>query len=225
MASSIIGFLESPLFALGITLFFGVLAVSGKVSQHVAQVLLIAVWIVGSLAIFRSGLREPRLLTASILVLAACCLFVSYWIKPLEPLSPTARTSPPVGSVVAIEEAGALMPLVRQVTIPAMVLVNLGPGSIIPPMGSSTGGDFAFSGQLATLSRNEFEPLFRASTPPPLKETFVLPESDRPKNREAGARFAVELFQYALFRAIDRLQHDSTEFVKGIHRTDRKSVV
>jgi hypothetical protein len=112
-----------------------------------------------------------------------------------------------------------LMPVLREMTIPAMVLINLGPGPVIPPMRSSVGGDFVFYALVEGLSRAAFEPLFKGSTTPPLKETFVLPESDRPRTREAGAHFAVELFQYALFRAIDLLQHSSTEFVKGSHRT------
>lgn len=92
MAASIIGFLESPLLALVLTLFLGVLAVSGKVSQHAAQILLVCVWIAGSLAMVRSGMRDFRLLTGAVLILAACCFFVSYWIKP--PLPPPSSPAP-----------------------------------------------------------------------------------------------------------------------------------
>jgi hypothetical protein len=82
MASNIIGFLESPLFALAVTLFLGVLAVSGKFSQHAAQFMLAGVWFVGSLAILRTGMRDFRPITACVLGLAGFCFLVSYWIRP-----------------------------------------------------------------------------------------------------------------------------------------------
>jgi hypothetical protein len=111
MGDGLVGFLENPLFALGVTLFLGVLAVSGKLSQRVAQVMLVGVWTVGSLAIMQSGIRDFRIITGAILVLAGFCFFVSYWIKPepskagMKPNStiPAAgpKTAPPTAALSA----------------------------------------------------------------------------------------------------------------------------
>ena len=90
MAGGIIGFLESPLTALAITLFLGVLAVSGKFSQHAAQLLLLGMWFVGILAIGCSEMRDPRLLIGAVLAFTGFCLLLSYWIKPPEQGSPKA---------------------------------------------------------------------------------------------------------------------------------------
>jgi hypothetical protein len=85
---SIVAFLESPLFALAVTLLLGVLAVSGKFSQHAAQFMLAGVWTVGSLAILRTEMKDLRPTVASVLILAGFCFLVSYWIRPATPVLP-----------------------------------------------------------------------------------------------------------------------------------------
>ena len=105
-----------------------------------------------------------------------------------------------------------LMPLVREITIPAKAIpIHLGTGEVLPvPTSHDSPGHLSFYGLLEHLSRVAFEPL---------PSRIVFPESDRPRSREEGARFLVELFQYALFRSIDLLQHSSTEYIKRSHRT------
>lgn len=112
------------------------------------------------------------------------------------------------------------MPLVREETIPTRILLNLGPGTLIPhePPSPSRSGSHMFKAELQTLGRVAFEPLFRGSTDPILKETIVLSSSDRPTTKEAGAQFAGEMLQWVLFRMIDLLHHSSTEFIHGSHR-------
>lgn len=94
--SGIMGFLESPLFALAVTLLLGVLAVSGKFSQNAAQIMLVGVWFIGSLAIIRTGMHDLRPITGLILILAGLCFLVSFWVRPEKPL--TVKTDDPVSS-------------------------------------------------------------------------------------------------------------------------------
>jgi hypothetical protein len=104
------------------------------------------------------------------------------------------------------------MPLIREVTIPAKAIpINLGPGPIMPPLQHIRSSlQMLFYGLLQDLARKAFEPLPQFVGPP---------GSDRPIDERGGALFLVELFQYVLFKSIDLLQHASTEFVTGTHRT------
>lgn len=81
MFDNFLGFVESPVAAILLCLLLGAIAVSGKFSQVAANVLLLAMWIVGSLSIVRMK-SDPRLLSAGVLFLAAFCCFISYWIQP-----------------------------------------------------------------------------------------------------------------------------------------------
>jgi hypothetical protein len=153
-------------------------------------------------------------------VTGALLLSGYYWLAGQMFVAPTTAVKVTPAKDEGLLTHPDLMPLVREITIPSRLLVNLGPGPLLPSQNSDSSKEgMMFYGLLENLSRVAFEPLFKGSTTPPLKETFVLPEADRPKDRKAGARFAAELFQYALFRSIDLLQHSSTEFVGGSHRT------
>jgi hypothetical protein len=79
---------ESPITALIICLLLGATALSGKLSLNVAHSLLAAAILVGIVAIFRSEMKDPRLVIGSICgVVALGCVF-SYWMRPPRKVEP-----------------------------------------------------------------------------------------------------------------------------------------
>lgn len=76
------GILIHPLTALVVCIVLGAIAVSGKFSQHAANVFLFIAAVVGGIGIVRSGLKDPRLITMFVCGLIIVVCGVSYWVKP-----------------------------------------------------------------------------------------------------------------------------------------------
>ncbi len=76
--------LMHPLTAIVLCLLLGAIAVSGKFSQHAANIMLTIAWIVGALAVTRSGLKDPRLIIAGVCAIGLIVCLISWWIKPPE---------------------------------------------------------------------------------------------------------------------------------------------
>jgi hypothetical protein len=79
---SLSGLLESPISALAVCLVLGAIAVSGKFSQHVANILLLMAYGIGAFGIMRSGIKDIRLVGMSLSGLACLAFGISYWLKP-----------------------------------------------------------------------------------------------------------------------------------------------
>ena len=75
-------FLANPITALVLCLILGATAMSGKLSQHGANFLLVVAWMVGVFAITYSGIKDFRLLSAGVSMLTALIFLVSWLIKP-----------------------------------------------------------------------------------------------------------------------------------------------
>jgi hypothetical protein len=77
--------LMHPLTALIVGLLLGAIAVSGKFSQHAANIMLSVAWIVGVYAAMRSGVKDPRILLIGICFVTILVLVISLWIRPTNP--------------------------------------------------------------------------------------------------------------------------------------------
>jgi hypothetical protein len=86
----LLAFLYNPLVALVFGLFLGALALSGKLSVPLANVLLLLTCGIGSFGIVNAGLKDLRLIAASILGLVIVGLLLSYYIKPDVPILATS---------------------------------------------------------------------------------------------------------------------------------------
>jgi hypothetical protein len=117
------------------------------------------------------------------------------------------------------------MPIVREFTLSARIPVNTGRGDVVPEYDRASGVDGAghFYFLLSFLSRVAFTPLFKGSEA--IKETPVLPASDRPTTDKEAAAFAAELSQYVVFRLIDLLQHSAIPVLGGSSLVSRAAII
>jgi hypothetical protein len=74
-----------PVTAIVLSLVLGAIALSGKFSQHAANILLTIAAVVGAYAVMRSGAKDPRLIIAGICVIGFVVCMISLWLKPPEP--------------------------------------------------------------------------------------------------------------------------------------------
>jgi hypothetical protein len=96
MIELIMGILIHPLTALVVCIVLGAIAVSGKFSQHAANVFLAIAAVVGGIGIVRSGLKDPRLITMFVCGLIIVVCGVSYWVKPHAKDAAQNPSPPPV---------------------------------------------------------------------------------------------------------------------------------
>jgi hypothetical protein len=82
--------LENPLTGIVIALVLGATAVSGKLSQRAANILLLSAWALGSVTVWRSGFGgdDYRPKSAGVLILGALLLLLSYWFRPAVVVKP-----------------------------------------------------------------------------------------------------------------------------------------
>ncbi len=90
-AGQLAKFLEGPLVGLFVVLLLGALAVSGRVSQFAANLVLLAALAVALVAMVGSSLPDFRLKAALACGVIGVCLITSYWISPSWRLARVSR--------------------------------------------------------------------------------------------------------------------------------------